>query len=113
MKLLENASFNMGLTGLLLLQLRLNLLDITKKQWERITLAVIEWQFLLNHQNYLFKNTLKHKIMGHIKKPKGLDFVIQSEPLIDKDRKEISKFIADYKEKRIKKSRTRNKKETI
>lgn len=37
--------------------------------------------------------------MGHIKEPKGVDFVIQSEPLTEKDRKEISKFIADYKAK--------------
>jgi hypothetical protein len=38
--------------------------------------------------------------MGHIKEPKGVDFVIQSEALTDKDRKEISKFIAEYKSKR-------------
>jgi hypothetical protein len=38
--------------------------------------------------------------MGHIKEPKGVDFTIKSKPLTDKDRKEISKFIADYKTKR-------------
>ena len=48
--------------------------------------------------------------MGHIKEPKGVDFVIQSEPLSDKDRIEISKFIADYKAKRKSKSK---KKETV
>jgi len=40
--------------------------------------------------------------MGHIKEPKGVDFVIQSEPLTDKGRKEISKFIAEYKAKKLK-----------
>ena len=37
--------------------------------------------------------------MGFIREPKGVDFVIQSEPLNDKERKEISKFIQDYKAK--------------
>lgn len=49
--------------------------------------------------------------MGHIKEPKGVDFVIKSEPLTDKDRKEISKFIADYKAKN-KPKRTRKPKHT-
>ncbi|MDP2059324.1 MAG: hypothetical protein U0945_12770 [Flavobacterium sp.] len=49
--------------------------------------------------------------MGHIKEPKGIDFIIQSEPLTDKDRKEISKFIADYKAKN-KSKRTRKPKQT-
>ncbi len=40
--------------------------------------------------------------MGHIKEPKGVDFIIQSEPLTDKDRAEISKFIAEYKSKKTK-----------
>ena len=35
--------------------------------------------------------------MGHIKEPKGVDFVIASEPLTDKARKEISEFISNYK----------------
>jgi hypothetical protein len=38
--------------------------------------------------------------MGHIKEPKGIDFIIKSQPLTDKDRTEISKFIADYKAKK-------------
>ena len=42
--------------------------------------------------------------MGHIKEPKDVDFVIQSEPLTEKDRQEISKFIADYKAKNNKKT---------
>ena len=35
--------------------------------------------------------------MGHIKEPKGVDFVIASDPLTDKARKEISDFIHKYK----------------
>ncbi len=41
--------------------------------------------------------------MGFIKEPKGVDFTIQSKPLTNKDRKEISKHIADYKAKHGKK----------
>jgi hypothetical protein len=37
--------------------------------------------------------------MGHIKEPKGIDFIIASEPLTDKARKEISEFIRNYKAK--------------
>lgn len=49
--------------------------------------------------------------MGYIKEPEGVDFIIQSKPLTDKERKEISKFIQDYKannadKKFVKKSRT-------
>lgn len=35
--------------------------------------------------------------MGHLKEPKGVDFVIASDPLTDKARKEISEFIRNYK----------------
>jgi len=35
--------------------------------------------------------------MGYIKEPKGVDFVIKSNPLTDKDRNEISELIAEYK----------------
>lgn len=41
--------------------------------------------------------------MGFIKEPKGVDFLIQSEPLTDREKKEISKYIADYKAKNKKK----------
>jgi hypothetical protein len=41
--------------------------------------------------------------MGFIKEPKGVDFIIQSKPLTDKERKEISKYIADYKARNKKK----------
>jgi len=43
------------------------------------------------------KNILKPKIMGFIREPKGIDFIIKSEPLTEKEKKEISQFIADYK----------------
>jgi hypothetical protein len=38
--------------------------------------------------------------MGHIKEPKGIDFIIASDPLTDKARKEISEFIRNYKKSR-------------
>ena len=41
--------------------------------------------------------------MGFIKEPKGVDFIIQSKPLTDKERQEISKYIAEYKAKNKKK----------
>lgn len=41
--------------------------------------------------------------MGFIKEPKGVDFTIKSKPLTGKDRREISKFIADYKARNEKK----------
>jgi hypothetical protein len=40
--------------------------------------------------------------MGYIKEPEGVDFIIKSEPLTDKERQEISKFIAEYKAKHAK-----------
>jgi len=40
--------------------------------------------------------------MGFIREPKGVDFIIQSDPLTEKERKEISQFIVDYKSKKIK-----------
>ena len=54
--------------------------------------------------------------MGHIKEPKGVDFIIQSKPLTDEERKEISKFIQDYKakhsgKKSVTKSRTSSSKQ--
>ena len=38
--------------------------------------------------------------MSLIKEPKGVDFIIQSPPLTDKERKEISDFIASRKSKK-------------
>lgn len=37
--------------------------------------------------------------MGHIKEPKEVDFIIKSDPLTDKERKEISEFIRLLKAK--------------
>ncbi len=42
--------------------------------------------------------------MGHIKEPKGVDFLIKSPPLSDKERKEISEFIKEQKSKQTNKS---------
>jgi hypothetical protein len=47
--------------------------------------------------------------MGFIKEPKGVDFEIQSEPLTEKDRTEISKFIKEYKLKTAKVSKLKTK----
>lgn len=38
--------------------------------------------------------------MSFIKEPKGVDFIIQSPPLTDEERKEISDFIASRKTKK-------------
>ncbi len=35
--------------------------------------------------------------MGHIKEPEGIDFVVESKPLTDAERKQISRIIAHYK----------------
>ena len=44
--------------------------------------------------------------MGHIKEPKGVDFIIKSEPLTDKEQAGISEFIKNYKMKHSKKKAT-------
>ena len=36
--------------------------------------------------------------MAHIKQPKGVDFIIESPPLTEQERKEISEFIKHRKE---------------
>ena len=41
--------------------------------------------------------------MGHIKEPKGVDFIIKSEPLTDREQAAISEFIKNYKMKDSKK----------
>ena len=40
--------------------------------------------------------------MGHIKEPKGVDFIIQSEPLTESDRKAIRGYILKNKNKNAK-----------
>ena len=51
--------------------------------------------------------------MGHIKEPKGVDFIIKSDPLTDNERKAISEFISNYKktekQKAVKKTSTKKK----
>lgn len=37
--------------------------------------------------------------MGHIKEPKGIDFIIKSKPLTNEERTAISEFIRQYKAK--------------
>jgi hypothetical protein len=39
------------------------------------------------------------KRMGFIKEPEGIDFIINSKPLTDKERQEISLYIKAYKSK--------------
>ena len=39
--------------------------------------------------------------MGYIKEPKGIDFIIQSDPLTDAERIEISNFIRKDKAKQL------------
>lgn len=48
--------------------------------------------------------------MGHIAEPKNVDLIIESPPLSDEERKEISEFIEKLKKKRKSiKSTTRQK----
>ena len=44
--------------------------------------------------------------MGLIKEPEGIDFIIQSQPLTDGERKEISEFIEHKKQENKSKVRT-------
>lgn len=47
--------------------------------------------------------------MGHIKEPKGVDFIIKSKPLTNEERIAISEFIRQYKAKKSAKKSTRKK----
>lgn len=52
--------------------------------------------------------------MGHIKEPKGVDFIIKSEPLTEKEQTAISEYIKNYKAKyALKKSATKRKSKVI
>ena len=44
-------------------------------------------------QEFYWKNVLKINNMGLIKEPEGVDFIIESTPLTEKEKKEISDFI--------------------
>jgi hypothetical protein len=41
--------------------------------------------------------------MGRIKEPKGVDFIIKSEPITEKEQVAISAYIKNYKQKQVKK----------
>ena len=47
--------------------------------------------------------------MGHIKEPKGVDFIIKSEPLTQADRKLISEYIIKNNSKKNKAILTKKK----
>ncbi len=47
--------------------------------------------------------------MSHIKEPEGVDFLIQSPPLTDQERKEISEQIIKMKTKPVKRSASKKK----
>ena len=47
--------------------------------------------------------------MGHIKEPKGVDFIIKSQPLTDEERKLISEFIRADKMNRSAKGKLKRK----
>lgn len=52
--------------------------------------------------------------MAHIKEPKGVDFLIQSPPLTNDERKKISEFIRKSKAKnRIIKKKRKTEKKTV
>jgi hypothetical protein len=48
--------------------------------------------------------------MAHIKEPEGVDFIIQSPPLTDQERKEISELIKKMKAKSQSKDAPKKKK---
>jgi len=48
--------------------------------------------------------------MAHIKEPEGVDFLIQSPPLTDEERKEISELIKKMKAKPSRPRKSANKK---
>jgi len=50
-----------------------------------------------------------NKSMGHIKEPKGVDFIIKSKPLTNEERIAISEFIRQYKAKQSAKKSIRKK----
>jgi hypothetical protein len=51
--------------------------------------------------------------MGHIKEPEGIDFIIESRPLTNTERKEISDFIKTLKKKKTVRKKMASKKKKI
>jgi len=49
--------------------------------------------------------------MGHIKEPEGIDFVIESRPLTNTERKEISELIKALKKKKTVRKKRANREE--
>lgn len=48
--------------------------------------------------------------MGYVKEPKGVDFIIKSDPITEKEQAAISEFIKNYKMQHAKKKTDINKK---
>ena len=51
--------------------------------------------------------------MGYIKEPKGVDFIIESKPLTDEERKGISEYIRSYKAKKANVAGEKKKKKRV
>lgn len=51
--------------------------------------------------------------MGFIREPEGVDFFVKSRPLTERERKEISEYIANYKKKALKKKITAKQKRKL
>lgn len=50
--------------------------------------------------------------MGFIKEPEGIDFIIQSRPLTEKEKKELSEYIKAEKEKEKNKLKAKSRPKT-
>ncbi|MEI6817588.1 MAG: hypothetical protein WCL14_13335 [Bacteroidota bacterium] len=50
--------------------------------------------------------------MGHVKEPEGVDFIINSRPLTKEEEAAISKYIQDYKTKKLTKPLAKKEKKT-
>ena len=83
----------------------------------------IEQVFVIDELTNSIRNTISgdsfqteistFKKMGYLKEPKGVDFIIESKPLTNKERKEISELIKTLKKKKVvRKARAAKKKKT-
>jgi hypothetical protein len=66
--------------------------------------------WIMHYEKYKFSllNILMLENMGHVKELKGVDFVIESKPWTNKERQEVSKFIASYKARSDRKKLSKN-----
>jgi hypothetical protein len=55
----------------------------------------------------LYKNTFRIKTMSIVKEPKGVDFVVKSEPWTDKELKEFRKMMEKQKSELGEKKRSK------